>query len=48
VRIARKALERAMTVREVIAKAMSGEISWIRAAEIAGMTARSMRRWRRR
>jgi transposase len=40
------ALERAMTIREVVLRAMSGEISWIQAAEILGCTPRSLRRWR--
>jgi len=40
------ALERAMTIREVVLRAMSGEISWIQAAEIIGCTPRSLRRWR--
>jgi len=44
----REALERAMTIREVVLRAMSGEISWIQAAEIIGCTARSLRRWRGR
>src|SRR4030095_9622278 len=42
------ALERAMTIREVVLRAMSGEISWIQAAEIIGCTPRSVRRWRGR
>jgi transposase len=42
------ALERAMTIREVVLRAMSGEISWIQAAEIIGCTPRSLRRWRGR
>jgi transposase len=42
------ALERAMTIREVVLRAMSGEITWIRAAEIIGCTPRSVRRWRGR
>jgi hypothetical protein len=32
------ALERAMTIREVVLRAMSGEITWIQAAEIIGCT----------
>jgi hypothetical protein len=32
-----------MTVKEVMVKAINGEISWIAAAEIAGITARQMR-----
>jgi len=42
------ALERAMTIREVVLRAMSGEITWIQAAEIIGCTPRSLRRWRGR
>lgn len=38
--------ERAMKVQEVMLRAMSGEISWWQAAEIIGMSPRSMRRWR--
>jgi transposase len=40
------AWERAMTVQEVLLKAMSGEIHWFRAAEILEMSPRSLRRWR--
>jgi len=42
------AVERAMKLQEVILRAVSGEISWIQAAEIGGMSARSLRRWKRR
>jgi len=42
------ALERAMTIREVVLRAMSGEITWIQAAEIIGCPPRSVRRWRGR
>jgi len=42
------AVERAMRVQEVILRAMSGQLSWIRAAEIIGISDRSMRRWKRR
>jgi len=42
------AVRRAMTIREVMLRAMSGEYSWYRAAEILGMDVRSLRRWRRR
>jgi hypothetical protein len=38
------ALERAMTIREVVLRAMSGAISWMPAAEIIGCTDRTMRR----
>ena len=43
-----RAVERAMKIREVIARAMSGKINWLQAAEIIGITDRSMRRWRER
>jgi transposase len=42
------ALERAMKVQEVILRAMSGEIHWIDAAEILGISDRQMRRWKGR
>ncbi len=42
------ALERAMKVQEVILRAMSGQIHWIQAAEILGISDRQMRRWKRR
>jgi transposase len=42
------AWERAMQVREVILRAMAKRITWWQAAEILGMTDRSMRRWKRR
>ena len=42
------AWERAMTVQEVMLKALSGDIHWFRAAEILGMHPRSLRRWRER
>src|SRR5262245_2751127 len=48
VRISPAALERAMQVREVIAKAMSGEITWIQAADICQMSPRTLRRWKAR
>lgn len=44
----RQTLERAMKVQEVILRAMSGELKWIEAAEIIGISDRSMRRWRDR
>lgn len=43
-----RALERAMKIKEVITRAMSGQINWLEAAEIIGITDRSMRRWRKR
>lgn len=42
------AWERAMTVREVMLKALGGEIHWFRAAEILGWSPRTLRRWRER
>ena len=35
-------LERAMKVKEVITRAMSGQINWIQAAEILGMSDRQL------
>jgi transposase len=43
-----RALERAMKIKEVITRALSGQINWLQAAEIIGITDRSMRRWRKR
>jgi len=43
-----QAVERAMKIQEVITRAMSGEYTWLRAAEIIGLSPRSMRRWRLR
>ena len=43
-----RALERAVKIKEVITRAMSGQINWLQAAEIIGITDRSMRRWRER
>jgi len=40
------AWERAMKVREVILRAMAKRITWWQAAEILGITDRSMRRWK--
>jgi transposase len=42
------AWERAMTVQEVVLKALSGETHWFRAADILGMSARTLRCWRER
>lgn len=38
--------QRAMTMREVIMRAMSGKISWLDAADILRIRPRTMRRWR--
>ena len=37
-----------MKIKEVIARAMSGAINWIQAAEILGMSDRQLRRWKKR
>jgi hypothetical protein len=42
------ALERAMRVKEVLLRAMNKEYSWLRAAEILGITPRGLRRLRQR
>ena len=42
------ARERAMTVQEVMLKALSGEIHWFRAADILGFSPRTLRRCRER
>lgn len=42
------AWERAMTVQEVLLKALSGQIHWYRAADILGFSPRTLRRWRER
>src|ERR1035437_9694044 len=42
------AWERAMKVQEVIVRAMAKKITWWQAAEIIGLSDRSMRRWRQR
>jgi transposase len=40
------AQERAMKVREVLLRALSGELTWIQAAEILGYSTRTVRRWK--
>lgn len=40
--------ERMMKIQEVVLKAMSGKLKWWEAAEIIGITDRTMRRWRER
>jgi hypothetical protein len=42
------AVERAMKVQEVILRATAKKITWGQAAEIIGISDRSMRRWRER
>jgi transposase len=41
-------MERAMKVREVMLRAMAGSLQWWEAAEIIGISDRSLRRWRQR
>jgi transposase len=41
-------VERMMKLQEVILKAMAGKLTWMAAAEIIGVTDRTMRRWRER
>lgn len=41
-------VERMMKLQDVLLKAMAKRISWVSAAEIIGMTPRTMRRWRAR
>ena len=43
-----RAVERAMQVKEVLLRAMNKEYSWLRAAEILGITPRGLRRLRQR
>jgi transposase len=42
------AVERAMKVQAVILKAISGQLQWWQAAEILGVSCRTMRRWKQR
>jgi transposase len=41
-------MERNLKIQEVIAKAMARKLTWWEAAEIMGVTDRTMRRWRGR
>ena len=41
-------MERMMKVQEVILKAMAGSLQWWEAAEVMGVSDRTMRRWRER
>jgi transposase len=43
-----RAVERALKIQEVILRAIDGRILWSQAAEIIGVSDRSMRRWRQR
>ena len=42
------AVERAMKIHEVILRAMAKRLTWWQAAEILGMSDRSLRRWKKR
>src|SRR5258708_40379508 len=44
----RTAAERAMKLQEVLLRATAGKIKWWQAAELMGISARQMRRWRKR
>jgi transposase len=44
----RPEIDRAMKVQEVIMRAMSGQLQWFEAAEILGVSCRTMRRWKGR
>jgi len=40
------AKERAMKMRDVLLEALAGKLSWLQAADILGLSPRTMRRWR--
>ena len=40
------ARERAMKLQDVLLKAMAGKMTWIEAADVLGLSARTLRRWR--
>jgi transposase len=42
------AMERAMKIQEIILRAIGKRITWLEAAQIIGISARQMRRWRQR
>src|SRR3984957_699754 len=44
----RTAAERAMKLQEVLLRASAGKIKWWQAAELMGISARQLRRWRKR
>jgi hypothetical protein len=44
----RTAVERAMRLHEVLLRASAGKIKWWQAAELMGISARQLRRWRQR
>jgi transposase len=41
-----RAVERAMKIQEVLLRAMAGKLKWWEAAEVIGISDRTMRRWR--
>lgn len=43
----RSEVDRAMKVQEVIVRAMDGQLQWFEAAEIIGVSCRTMRRWKK-
>ena len=43
----RSEVDQAMKVQEVIMRAMNGSLQWFEAAEIIGVSCRTMRRWKR-
>ena len=47
-KVSAAALERMMKLQDVILKAMAKKITWLEAAEIAGITDRTMRRIKKR
>jgi hypothetical protein len=47
-RVSTAEMERAMKAQEVILKAAAGKLKWWEAAEIMGVSDRTMRRWRER
>ena len=40
------AVERAMRIQEVLLRAIGGQIQWFQAAEILGVSCRTIRRWK--
>jgi transposase len=42
------AVERAMKIQEIILRAIAKKLTWLQAAQIIGVSARQMRRWRQR
>jgi transposase-like protein len=44
----RTAVERAMKLQDVLLRASAGKIKWWQAAELMGISARQLRRWRKR